>query len=141
MHRQQLGRLLLQPTGGLLFLATRAMTITTASPDPMLSAATVTLVQDSAKFPGSATGDRTEYLAVTGRYRVAKRLKIARCVLPKTVRNRGHRLTFRPPEDLLDRLPRIRLGRFGQVQVDQRRLQTAVAHVLLDRFEAHSGFE
>jgi hypothetical protein len=82
MHRQQLGRLLLQPKGSLLFLATRAMTITTASPDPMLSAATVTLVQDSAEFAGSATRDRAEYLAVTGRYGVAKLRQVSRCVLP-----------------------------------------------------------
>ena len=117
------------------------MTITTASPDPMLSAATVTLVQDSAEFAGSATRDRAEYLAVTGRYGVAKLRQVSRCVLPQTVRYRGHRLTFRPPEDLFDRLPGVGLARFGLVQIDQRCLQTAVAHVLLDRFEAHAGFQ
>ena len=42
---------------------------------------------------------------------------------------------------LVDRFSGLRLGGVGQVQIDHRRLQRAVAEVLLDDLQRHTGFE
>jgi len=44
-------------------------------------------------------------------------------------------------EDVLNDLPRIGLGRLGQVQVNHRRLQGRVTEILLNDLQAHACLE
>ncbi len=119
------------------------MPIATRTTDPMLSAAPIAFVQDSAQLARSATRDRTDHLAMHERHSLAELLDVSRCVLPQAVRNRSHRLVFVRPasKELLDRLPRVDFGDLGQMQIDHCRLQAAVAQVLLNDSQAEPRFE
>jgi hypothetical protein len=124
------------------------MAVAAGASDPVFSIAVVTLVNDSAKFARSTTGDCTEYFAVTGWNSVAKRLEVCRRVLRQAVRDRGQRLPLPtapaialvaafaaagwPLKDRLDHRTSIDLSDLGQMQVDHRRLQRATGTACVD---------
>ena len=70
---------------------------------------------------------------MTERDASAKRFQVLRCVLRQAVRDRRHRLLA--TKDGLDLFPGVGFGGIGQVQVDHRGLQAAMAKVLLNDFQ------
>ena len=62
-------------------------------------------------------------------------------MLPKAIGNRHLRLAKWSPEDPFDRLFGIDLSRLRQMEIDHRRLQAAVAEILLDDTQADSSFQ
>lgn len=141
MHRHQTCGLFLKPSIGLLFIAVGTVSIATRSSHPVLSATSLAFIVDVPEVTGSAPRDRADHFAVADWNIVTKLLEVGRCVLPKAVRNRWHRLSRLPPEQLLDRFACIHRGGVRQMEIDHRGLQTAVSHVLLDHTQADSGFQ
>jgi hypothetical protein len=135
--------LLFKPNGRLIDLASRTVAVAATAANPMLSTTTVTLIDDSAKFACTATCDRAEHLAVTGRNGLAVLRQVSRCVLPEAIRDRGHRLLGKrlPYKDRFDGLAGIDRRGLGQVQVNHRGLQAAVTKILLDDLQRDTRFE
>jgi hypothetical protein len=90
VYRQQLGGLFVQPIGGLVDPASRAVPVAATAADPMFSATVIALIKHAAQLTGPATGDRTEHLAVTQRNGVAELIQVRTAMLPKTIGNSGH---------------------------------------------------
>ena len=83
LDRQQLGRLLVQPRGGLVDPTSRAVAIAATTTDPMFSAAALTLINNATQLTGTTTRDRTEDLAVSQWDCIAKVLQVRRPVQTK----------------------------------------------------------
>ena len=140
MHRQQTFDLLGDPIDRLVVLALWTVSISTTASDPVVFPTAVTLVDDVAKHASPTACDRIDHLAMAEGDSATESLVVRRCVLPKAVRDRGHRLRF-TSKQLFDERAGVRFGRLSQMQIDHRGLQTAVAHVLLDGTQADARFE
>ena len=113
MHRHQPRRLSLKPGVSLLFITVWTVTIAAGSSDPVLATTTLTFVFDVAELAGSTASDRADHFLVSNRDVITKLLQVGRCVLPKAVRDRGHRLTHQSPKDSFDGFACIGLSNLG----------------------------
>ncbi len=151
LHRKQFAGLLGEPGLSLLLLAVRTMPIAAGATDPVTGLARLAAIHHVAKLTRFATRDQSQHLAVMGRHALlvlgdVAGSKRSQCIgdgQVRRLRDGDHLLAgfLAADKQLVDDLSRIRFGGLGQMQVDHRRLQAFVAEVLLNRLQAHSGFQ
>ena len=98
----------------------------------MFSSASFTLIANAAERSGTTANDERENFLLADTERVPD----SRTVLAEGLRDGWHReLALLSPEQSIDGGAGLGLSGIGQVQIDHRGLQTAVAEILLDDFQ------
>ena len=136
--RQQAVGLLLEPGLGLLVLAGRAMPVAARSADRVDLPAGLADVEHGPEFACAARGDRVQHLLVLPGHGGAEPLEILPAVPPQDVGDGRHGLWF---HQLVDHGDRLLLADGGEMEVNHRRLQRAVAQVLLDQPQVDPGLQ
>ncbi len=101
-------------------------------------ATTVAAVEDQAQLAGAAGGDRAQHLLMSHWHRSPEPLEIGPAVPPHHLGDGGH---GSGPHQLLDPGKRLLLADLGEMEINHRRVQRAVAQVLLDQPQVDTGFE
>ncbi len=136
--RQQAVGLFLEPGLGLVALAGRAMPVAARAAHGVDLAAALAPVEHRAQLTRAARGDGAQDLLVSPGHRGPEPLEIRPAVPPHHLGDGRHRSG---PHQLLDPGEGLLLAHRGQMEVDHRGLQRAVAQVLLDQPQVDAGFE
>ena len=119
-------------------LARRAMPVAARPADRVDPPARFAALEHGPEFAGAARGDRVEHLLVLRGHGGAEPLEILPAVPPQDVGDGRHGLG---PHQLVDPGDRLLLAHRGEMEVDHRRVQRAVAQVLLDQPQVDPGLE
>ena len=136
--RQQAIGLLLEPGLGLVALAGRAMPVAARAAHGVHLAAVLAAVEHRPQLAGAAGGDVAQHLLVRRGHRGPEPLEIGPAVPPHHLGDGGHGSGL---HQRLDPVAGLLVAGGGEVEVDHRGLQRAVAEVLLDQPEVDPGFE
>ena len=150
LHWQQFAVLTGEPVLGFLLLTIGTMPIAAGASYPVCALTTLATINQVAQVAGSTPGNQAQDLALMRRHPGLIPGDVIRCKLSHIGDGEGrlndwqHLVVgslFASSKQAVEDDSRVSLGDLGQMKIDQRRLETAVTKVFLDRLEAHTGFE
>ena len=144
MDRQQAIGLLLEPLLSLFMLAVRTVPVAARASHPVLMAAVVAFKDHMTQFARSTSLNRTQDFALVKSDFVSTLLKKRLAMLPQTVGDGRHVAapgSSRPTKQRVNHFACIGHLSVRQMQIDHRRLQTAVTEKLLNLAQGDTGFQ